>query len=96
MSYSRTITFRFEVCGEGLETDGWWEASDGTKCIEVAETRCNGQEDTHMSGMLSMNGDLWEWNEEEGGRKLFDEYASESFSDAILAYINENPPPKAE
>lgn len=46
-AYDKIVTCTFEVCGEIIEI-----FVHGDDCVEVSETRCNGQEDAHMSGIL--------------------------------------------
>lgn len=84
-SYDKTISYTFELCGEILEIF----VHDDT-CVEVRETRCNGQEDAHMSGILEKVNGKWKWCEDEGGGSMFEEYHSKKLMNAIPKYINKH------
>lgn len=68
---------------------------DGSEVLEFKETECNGQEDTHLIGVLvrdSKDHD-WEW---EGGDKdeSKDHYQYKGFGKDIRQFFKDNPPPE--
>lgn len=89
MIYTKRVEYLFEVMGETLSAE--WVHPD---CLRIEETRKNGQEDTHMFGYLSSNGNAWKWEESEGGDRMFVEYYSQEFANAILDCVNDNPVPE--
>ena len=88
MSYTREVKYRFEVCGEGFAIRPFQHKGDS--CVEVEETRKNGQEDTHMVGVLVKGDDGWQWDE---GQEQFERYGGNEIVAAIPAFLNQNPPP---
>ncbi len=93
MSYKRMVSFEFVVDGIWLVTTGIHRNSNGV-FIDVEELRKNGEEDTHMHGYLKLTDGKWSWDPDE--HENFSKYESESFADAIVAFVNENPPPESE
>lgn len=86
-AYTIHRELRFTVCSEEFAITG----NNGFR-IEIEETAKNGQEDCHMSGELVLGDGTWSWAAD-FGRESFDAYGNDGVADAILAYINANPPP---
>ena len=95
IDYERHVGFRFSAGPwlEWMEISGYQEENgQGFTCIE--ELRKNGQEDCHMTGVLLKKEDGWKWDMSES--ESFETYGSSELMDAIMKYLNENPPPLAE
>lgn len=89
--YTKHVDYRFEVDDVGLAIRPFKHKQ--RSCVEVEETRKNGQEDCHMGGLLVKDSDgTWQWDE---GRNSFDEQMGSDFADAIAAFLNANTPPDA-
>ena len=80
--YKQRVEYDFEVGGERLAITDF--ARDYV-CVE--ETRKNGQEDCHMSGVLVYDGISFVWDE---GEHSFVEYHSQELADGIREFINSN------
>jgi hypothetical protein len=87
--YKRHVEYRFELNGDDYAIRPFQDES--TECLEIEETRKNGQEDCHMSGLLSKDADgKWQWDE---GSDSFETYGDTGLSDDIVQFLNQNPPP---
>lgn len=79
--YTKVVQYHFEVEGELLAI------TDADKYyVRVKKIQNNGQEDTHMVGVLCVtmnNKFVWE-----SGRHLFVEHGSESLADGIQKHLN--------
>jgi hypothetical protein len=85
--YKTVTRYQFEVCDELIAI-----TEVGEDYVIVEEVRNNGQEDTHMSGVLAFNeSGEFSWSE---GERLFVEYGSQKLADAICLYLNEHGVPK--
>ncbi len=88
--YIQLTKFYFKVEGEVLEIA--YNHPEGL--IEVSETRRNGQEDTHMSGLIDKVDGRYMWSkvfdEDEPGRNMFAIYHSKELVNGIISYLNEN------
>jgi len=94
MAYSRQVLYLFEV--EGEQIAACWTEEDGEDAIRVEETRKNGQEDTHMNGILVHDHKTgsWVWAEMWGSEcESFSDYHSKGLADGIVNYINQHPLP---
>lgn len=82
-AYKKRVEFDFEVLDETIAIV---EVGNDYVCVE--ETRKNGQEDTHMSGVISISscGAAY-WDQ---GEASFAEYHSQELADAILAYVEKH------
>lgn len=90
--YTKHVDYRFKVQGEGLAIRRF--RHNGASCLEIEETRKNGQEDCHMSGCLTKDANgMWQWEE---GRESFETYMGDDFADAIPEFLNANPPPEVD
>lgn len=80
-SYTRVVEYHFEVEGELIAI-----TDIGKDYVRVDEVRRNGQEDTHMTGVLAraMDG-KFVWQE---GKDLFVEYGSKELADGIVKHLN--------
>lgn len=79
--YKKHVEYSFEVDGEVILITDW-----DNDFVRVEEGRKNGQEDTHMSGVLVRTmANTFVWEE---GEKMFARYASQGFADAVRGYIN--------
>ena len=87
--YTTHVEYRFMVHGDEFAIIPF---TNGTQpCLEIEETRKNGQEDCHCSGILVKDDNgIWKW---EDGRRSFDFYMGANYADGIIDYINANPPP---
>ena len=86
MAYKKVVKYLFEVGGER-----WYAEKQPNGTIDISETRNNGQEDTHMEGVLELNEKgKWQWESEENTIR---DYAGEKMAFNILKYINSNPLP---
>lgn len=73
------------------------KCDDGKEVLEFKETRCNGQEDTHVQGVLVRKGSRakWKWDLDET-----DEYKDsvtcwpKGYAKRVREFFDENPPPK--
>ena len=81
--YEKQIHYLFKVSDNIYAIT---EIGDNYICIE--ETRKNGQEDTHMYGMLQYINNKWVWSTTETGREQFDTYDGDP--DGILEYIKKH------
>lgn len=89
MMYKKIVYYRFEVCGELIDITEI--AEDGT-VIVLEEVRKNGQEDTHMAGVLEKaESGVWVWEE---GEDSFRDYGSDDLADGILEHINKHGAPQ--
>lgn len=82
--YQKIVRYRFEVCGTPIDIT---EICDGGKQVVIEEVEKNGQEDTHMSGVLGFDGSKWAWVE---GERMFCRYGSVSLANGIVEYLNCN------
>ena len=89
--YEQCLEYRFGVCGEQMAVSPV-VTLDGIKSVFVEETRKNGQEDCHMSGVLVLRDGSWSWDDEDGSES-FDAYHSPALSKAIVDFLNDNPHP---
>lgn len=72
-------------------------SDDGRELLQFRETRCNGQEDTHVMGTLIRDGasEKWRWEFDET-----DEYKDSvtswprGFAKLVREFFDKNPPPK--
>lgn len=89
--YEESTTYQFHVGGE------WFSAVGGdAESVEIEETRCNGQEDTHRRGYVVMLDGAWQWCQAEGGCDIFVRYGSQEQADEILQYVKDHGSPFAE
>ena len=88
--YIACVTYEFEISDEiySIETGD----TDGTLFVE--EARKNGQEDTHMQGVLVLKGGVWGWDADDP--QNFDTYGGDGLADEIAAYVNRNGAPNTE
>lgn len=80
-AYDRVVEYHFKVDGEVFSITDF---GDDYVCVE--EVRKNGQEDTHMSGVLVLDENrkfVWE-----DGYNMFIEYGWKRLADGIRKYIN--------
>jgi len=91
--YTKVTEYYFEAGGENLAVSTLHLQPNGEKVLSIEETSKNGQEDTHMAGVLVMKPDSkqWEWEE---GLEQFEMYSYSGIGDAILEYLNANPHPE--
>ena len=89
VTYQKRVQHDFEVDGEELSITSF---NEKFACIE--ETRKNGQEDSHMQGVLAFVDGSFVWDEDEG--ENFSRYHSERLADGIVEYINKNGLPKED
>lgn len=81
-NYSLSLSLNFKVNGVGLAIIDFSEEH-----LEIEETRKNGQEDTHMSGIMVKDSDgEWVWDE----CWSFETYEGRDFVEAVQKFINEN------
>ena len=86
-AYKKHIEYAFEVCGECVLI-----TNKGPDFVRVEEGRKNGQEDTHMAGVLVKTmDDKFVWEE---GEKMFVTYGSQQFADGIREYVTKHGIPK--
>lgn len=85
--YTLHKELRFEVCEEEFSV-----IRQDEDTLYIAETRKNGQEDSHMCGLLILSNNKWIW-ESDFDREQFCTYGSEEIANAIPAYINAHPIP---
>jgi anti-sigma regulatory factor (Ser/Thr protein kinase) len=80
-AYKRVVEYHFEVDEEMIAI-----TDVGKDYVCVEEVRKNGQEDTHMSGVLvaTMDG-KFVWEE---GESMFIEYGSKELADGIRKHLN--------
>jgi len=83
--YTPSVSYTFKVQSTYLSTTG----VDGDR-IEISETEFNGQEDTHMIADAVFEDGKWAWEDE---KTNFHRYMSNDFAQAILDFLNSNPPP---
>lgn len=86
-AYNKSVTYLFEVCDEEIEI-----VEFDTDYVELRETRCNGQEDTHMAETLVLVDGRWKWQGEGESwyRNSFVTYHSQELADDIVAYITKH------
>lgn len=79
--YQKVVEYHFEVQDETIAI-----TDIGNDFVCVEEVRKNGQEDSHMVGVLSRTADnTFEWKE---GERMFVEYGSQELADGICAYLS--------
>lgn len=87
--FKRVVEYHFEVNGEVICITDFEDAF-----VRVEKARKNGQEDTHMSGLLILNdANQYVWDE---GESMFVEYHSQALADAIREHLNTYGPPTEE
>jgi len=80
-AYKRVVEYHFEVEDELIAI-----TDIGKDHVCVEEVRKNGQEDTHMSGVLVATTDgRFVWEE---GESMFVEYGSKRLADGIRSHLN--------
>ena len=90
--YLKHVEYRFEAEGQIIAASVLEDSPDGY-WLSVEDVRKNGQEDTHMSGVVVLSNDGWRWDDNEGGSLAFDTYGSDGIAQAIIDYLNEHPHP---
>lgn len=90
MQYQKIVYYRFEVCDTPIDiTD---IAEDGRQVV-IEEVEKNGQEDTHMKGVLEKSeSGHWKWVE---GEHMFRDYGSDELADGIVEYLGTHGIPQA-
>lgn len=88
--YEKIVRYRFKVCDTPIDITEIDESDEGV-VVAIEEVEKNGQEDTHMSGALLLDGSGWRWIE---GRRMFVDYGSERLATAILEFLKTNGLPK--
>lgn len=79
--YKRVTHYHFEVGDHNLAI-----VDKSKDFLTIEEVDKNGQEDTHMIGVLvATEAGSFVW---ESGKNMFDEYGYEGLSDEIREYIN--------
>lgn len=81
--YRRVTAYHFRVEGEEIAI-----TQIGQDYVCVEEVSKNGQEDTHMAGVLVMTTDgQFVWEE---GEEMFARYTDQSVADGIREYLNKH------
>jgi hypothetical protein len=90
MKYTKQVRYLFNVAG--FQISGQFvRDNDDVPQIHLEETRKNGQEDTHMSGVVECVEGGWVYADD--GAESFDTYGDSDLANAILDYLDENPFP---
>ena len=87
--YKQVTQWEFEVECTRLAIVDWRLDVDPKVWIEELDK--NGQEDTHMQGVLEYHDGEWWWTE---GREGFVMYESEALANAIPMFLKDNPFPE--
>jgi hypothetical protein len=86
-AYTKVVHYHFEVAGEMMSIA---DVGDDFVCVE--EVAKNGQEDSHMVGVLEQSDDgLFAWSE---GESMFVLYGSKELADGIRKHLNTHGVPK--
>jgi hypothetical protein len=81
--YTKVVAYHFEVQGESLAI-----TNIGKDHIYIEDTRKNGQEDTHMFGVLLLTcGGTYIWEDEDN---MFVRYHSKELANEIRRYVNKH------
>lgn len=80
-AYKKVVTYEFEVLETPIAI-----VEVGDDFVTVEEVEKNGQEDTHMAGVLVATADgNFVWEE---GEQMFIDYHSNELADGIREYLN--------
>ncbi len=89
--YKEIREYLFNVGGETWAITDIFRDLRDRSCIGIKETRCNGQEDSHMSGEFVFVDGKWMESDAPCSSNIA-RYSDQNTVDAIVAFLNENNP----